>query len=215
MNVNGLTFEYQFDNEAAALDFPHEGKYYVAVDSRADPYTDESLRGLYLLHFWKNDVRPPKFKFLTKRVTTGRPLLAAITTDRGAGVDPLSLVVGYKQTLLLAAFYDPSSGLVIWLLDGAPKIGVGKTPMLAVSSDYQESKNVDQAGENILPNTAFRSFKLRAVAREFREPKCVAISDHGRFVVDTVCVNGEDSDFVSRRKFAQLIDNRGAHFLTL
>ena len=164
VNVNGLTFEYQFDNEAAALDFPHEGKYYVAVDSRADPYTDESLRGLYLLHFWKNDVRPPKFKFLTKRVTTGRPLLAAITTDRGAGVDPLSLVVGYKQTLLLAAFYDPSSGLVIWLLDGAPKIGVGKTPMLAVSSDYQESKNVDQAGENILPNTAFRSFKLRAVA---------------------------------------------------
>jgi minor extracellular serine protease Vpr len=164
VNVNGLTFTYQFDNETAGLDFPHEGRYFVAVDSRADPYTDESLRGQYLLHFWQNDVKPPKFKFLTKRVTAGRPLLAAITTDRGAGVDPLSLVVGYKQTLLLAAFYDPSSGLVIWLLDGAPKIGVGKTPMIAVSSDYQESKNVDQAGENILPNTAFRSFKLRGVA---------------------------------------------------
>ena len=164
INVNGLTFEYQFDNEATALDFPREGRYFVAVDSRADPYTDESLRGPYLLHFWKNDVKPPKFKFLTKRVTAGRPLLAAITTDRGAGVDPLSLVVGYKQALLLAAFYDPFSGLVIWLLDGAPKIGVGKTSMIAVSSDYQESKNVDQAGENILPNTAFRSFKLRGVA---------------------------------------------------
>jgi minor extracellular serine protease Vpr len=163
INVNGLTFEYQFDNEATALDFPHEGRYFIAVDSRADPYTDESLRGPYLLHFWRNDVTPPKFKFLTKRVTAGRPLLAAITTDRGAGVDPLSLVVGYKQVLLLAAFYDPSSGLVIWLLDGAPKIGVGKTPMIAVSSDYQESKNVDQAGENILPNTSFRSFRLRAV----------------------------------------------------
>src|SRR5439155_5818943 len=47
---------------------------------------------------------------------------------------------------------------------GAPKIGVGKTLMITVSSDYQESKNVDQAGENILPNTAFRSFKLRGVA---------------------------------------------------
>jgi minor extracellular serine protease Vpr len=164
VNVNGLTFTYQFDNETAGIDFPHEGRYFVAVDSRADPYTDESLRGQYLLHFWQTDVTPPKFKFLTKRVTAGRPLLAAITTDRGAGVDPLSLVVGYKQTLLLAAFYDPFSGLVIWLLDGAPKIGVGKTPMIAVSSDYQESKNVDQAGENILPNTAFRSFKLRAVA---------------------------------------------------
>jgi hypothetical protein len=96
-------------------------------------------------------------------VTAGRPLLAAITKDRGAGVDPLSLVVGYKRILLLAAFYDPSSGLVIWLLDGAPKIGLGKTSVIAVASDYQEAKNVDQAGENILPNTAFRRFRLRGV----------------------------------------------------
>jgi hypothetical protein len=36
--------------------------------------------------------------------------------------------------------------------------------MLAVASDYQESKNVDQAGD-ILPNSIFRSFRLRAVAR--------------------------------------------------
>ena len=41
VNVNGLTFEYQFDNEAAAVDFPHEGRYFVSVDSRADPYTDQ------------------------------------------------------------------------------------------------------------------------------------------------------------------------------
>jgi subtilisin family serine protease len=163
VNVNGLTFEYQFDVEAAGLAFPREGRYFVAVDSRADPYTDEPLRGPYLLHFWQNDVTPPKFRFITKRVTAGRPLLAAIATDRGAGVDPLSLVVGYKRILLLAAFYDPSSGLVIWLLDGAPKIGLGKTPMIAIASDYQEAKNVDQAGENILPNTAFRQFRLRGV----------------------------------------------------
>ncbi len=164
VNVNGLTFTYQFDALAAGLAFPREGKYYAVVDSRADPYTDESFKGQYLLRFWQNDVKVPKFTFLTKRVTAGRPLLAAIATDRGAGIDPLSLVIGYKRILLLAAFYDPSSGLVIWLLDGAPKIGVGKTPMIAVASDYQESKNVDQAGENILPNTAFRSFRLRGVA---------------------------------------------------
>jgi minor extracellular serine protease Vpr len=164
LNVNGLTFEYQFDNGAAAVDFPHEGRYFVAVDSRADPYTNAPLRGQYILHSWQNDVRPPRFKLLTKVVTPGRPLIAAIAQDRGAGIDPLSLVIGYKQTLLLAALYDPGSGLVIWALDGAPKIGLGKTPMLAVASDYQESKNVDQAGD-ILPNSVFRSFRLRAVAR--------------------------------------------------
>jgi minor extracellular serine protease Vpr len=164
VNVNALTFEYQFDTAAAAVDFPHGGRYFVAVDSRADPYTDLPLRGAYLLRSWQNDVRPPRFRFLTKVVSPGRPLLAAVATDRGAGVDPLSLVIGYRQTLLLAALYDPASGLVLWPLDGAPKIRLGKTPMIAVASDYQESKNIDQAGA-LLPNTAFRSFRLRAVAR--------------------------------------------------
>jgi hypothetical protein len=73
-------------------------------------------------------------------------------------------VIGYKGILMLAALYDPSTGLVVWLLDGAPKIGVGKTRMVTIASDYQESKNVDQAGENILPNTAIRQFKIRGVA---------------------------------------------------
>ncbi len=164
LNVNGLTFEYEFDNGATGVAFPPEGRYFVAVDSRADPFTDEPLRGPYLLHFWRNDVTPPKLHFLTGRVTAGRPVLAAIVTDRGSGVDPLSLVIGYKGILMLAALYDPSTGLVVWLLDGAPKIGVGKTRMVAIGSDYQESKNVDQAGENILPNTAFRQFKIRGVA---------------------------------------------------
>ena len=148
VNVNGLTFEYQFDDQSAAVDFPHEGRYFVSVDSRADPYTNLPLRGEYLLHSWQNDVTPPRFKILTKVVTPGRPLIAGIVSDRGAGVDPLSLVIGYKQTLLLAALYDPDHGLVLWALDGAPKIGPGKTPLLAVASDYQESKNIDQAGEH-------------------------------------------------------------------
>ena len=164
INVNGLTFEYQFDNEAAAVDFPHEGRYFVALDSRADQYTNQPLRGQYLLHSWQNDVTPPRFKILTKLVTPGRPLIAAIATDRGAGVDPLSLVLGYKQSLLLASLYDPVTGLVLWALDGAPKIKVGKTPILAIASDYQESKNIDQAG-NVLPNSDFRSLKIRAVTR--------------------------------------------------
>jgi minor extracellular serine protease Vpr len=162
VNVNGLTFEYQFDNGAAAVDFPRQGRYFVAVDSRADPYTNQPLRGPYILHHWQNDVTPPRFRFLTKVVSAGRPLLAAIATDRGAGVDPLSLVIGYKQALLLAALYDPVSGLALWPLDGAPRIRLGRTSMIAIASDYQESKNIDQAGE-LLPNTAFRSFRLRAV----------------------------------------------------
>jgi minor extracellular serine protease Vpr len=164
VNVNGLTFEYQFDTGAAAVDFPREGRYFVVVDSRADPFTDRPLRGPYRLRSWQNDVTPPRLRFVTTRVSAGRPALAAFVRDRGAGVDPLSLVLGYKQELVLAALYDASSGLVIWLLDGAPRLGRGRTPLSVIASDYQESKNVDQAGENILPNTAFRRLRLRVVA---------------------------------------------------
>ena len=117
-----------------------------------------------MLHAWQNDVTPPRFRFLTKVVSPGRPRSPAIVIDRGAGVDPLSLVIGYKRTLLLAALYDPGSGLVLFPLDGAPRIPLGRTPLIAVASDFQESKNVDQAGD-LLPNTAFRSIRLRAVAR--------------------------------------------------
>ena len=163
VNVNGLTFEYLFDNEAAAVDSPPVGRYYVAVDSRADPYTGQPLRGPYRLRFWQNDVKPPRLRFVTTRVAAGRPLLAAFVRDKGAGVDPLSLVVGYKGVLMLAALYDRSSGLAVWLLDGAPKIRRGKTRMLVVASDYQESKNVDQAGSNILPNSVFRRVRLHGV----------------------------------------------------
>jgi len=163
VNVNGLTFEYQFDTGAAAVDFPHPGRYYVVVDSRADPYTGAPLRGSYRLHSWQNDVKPPRLRFLTPHVSAGRPALAAIVSDKGAGVDPLSLVVGYRQALVLAALYDPSTGLAIWLLDGAPKIPRGKTRLTVIASDYQEAKNVDQAGGNILPNSVFKRLRLRAV----------------------------------------------------
>jgi minor extracellular serine protease Vpr len=163
VNVNGLTFEYQFDTGATAIDFPRRSRYYVVVDSRADPFTGQPLRGSYRLHSWQNDVKPPSLRVLTTRVSAGRPALAAIVRDKGAGVDPLSLVVGYRQALVLAALYDRSTGLAVWLLDGAPKIPRGKTRLTVIGSDFQESKNVDQAGGNILPNSTFRRLRLRAV----------------------------------------------------
>ena len=81
-------------------------------------------------------------------------MLAAIVTDRGSGVDPFSLVIGYKGILMLGARSTTrSTGLALWPLPTArPTIGVGKTAMVAIGSDYQESKNVDQAGE-----TSFRT----------------------------------------------------------
>jgi hypothetical protein len=166
LNVNVLTFGFRIDVGAAGSVFPRPGRYFVSVDSGSDPFTGQSFAGRYLLRSWVNDVRPPKFKLLTRRVTAGRPLIAARVTDRGSGVDPFSLIINYRRVLLGAALYDPASGLAIWAIPrDAPTIPRGRLRATVIASDYQESKNIDQAGGNILPNSVFKRLRLRAVNR--------------------------------------------------
>ena len=140
--------------------------YYVAVDSPRDVFTGERLDGKYLLNAWANDVTPPTLQVLTKRVAAGRPTLAVRSVDFQSGVDPFSLVISYRRVLLGASAYDPFSGVAIFGIPrNAPTIPAGRTPATALSYDFQETKNVDQAGDNVLPNTAFRDVRIRGVAR--------------------------------------------------
>jgi len=164
VNVNALTFGYQIDAGAAGVLFPRRGRYFVALDSGSDEYTGRSFAGSYLLRSWQNDVRPPSIRLLTTRVAAGRSLIAARVTDGGAGVDPISLVIGYRQALVGAAAYDPFSGLALFPIPGAaPAFRTGRTPSVLLASDFQESKNVDQAGANVLPNTRFKPARIRVV----------------------------------------------------
>jgi minor extracellular serine protease Vpr len=165
VNANGLMFDYRFDVEAAGAQFPSPKDYYVSVDSARDLFSGERLPGRYTLRSWVNDVRPPRLELLTTRVSTGRPTLAARVLDASSGVDPLSLVIGYKRVLVGAAAYDPISGLALFPLPTqAPKL-TGRTAAMLEASDYQETKNVNTSGPEILPNTAFKSVSIAAAAR--------------------------------------------------
>jgi hypothetical protein len=167
VDANLLTAGYRLDVGVAGVIFPREKRYYVAVDSGRDVFTGRSLAGAYVLRSWVNDVTPPRFKLLTRRVTAGRPLLAARVTDRGSGVDPLSLVMLYRPRVLLgAALYDPTSGLALFPIPrSAPPVMRGLFKGAAEAGDNQETKNVDQIGTNILPNTTIKRVNLRGVRR--------------------------------------------------
>ena len=167
VNANLLSADYRLDLGVAGAIFPRQKRYYVAVDSGRDIFTGRSLAGAYLLRSWINDVTPPRFKLLTKRVTAGRPLLAARVTDRGSGVDPLSLVIQYRPRVLLgAALYDPSSGLALFPIPrSAPRVRRGLFKGAALAQDNQETKNIDQIGANVLPNTTIKRVNLRGTAR--------------------------------------------------
>ncbi|HVU77814.1 MAG TPA: S8 family serine peptidase [Gaiellaceae bacterium] len=163
-DVNGLTYDNMVDVGAAGVQFPRLQRFYVAVDSRADPFTNKSAKGKYVLNAWVNDVTPPAIRILTTRVTAGRPLIVGEAVDEQSGVDPLSLVIGYNRVLVGASDYDPETGLVLFGLPGsAPALKAGKTTLSMQASDLQEAKNINTLGDQIMPNTAFGQVKLTVV----------------------------------------------------
>jgi minor extracellular serine protease Vpr len=171
VNVNPLTFSYRFDIGAAGATFPRPATYYLAVDAGRDPFTGRLLAGQFVLQSWVNDVLPPLIAPVTTRVAAGRPTLVArvvdiggTIVDPGSGVDPLSLTIGYRNVLVGAAAYDPISGIAIFPLpSAAPKLQAGSLALAMLASDNQEAKNVNVAGEDVLPNTSIRETRLRVV----------------------------------------------------
>jgi hypothetical protein len=68
--------------------------------------------------------------------------------------------------LVGAALYDPGSGIAIFgLPDSVPRLRAGRRDAAAMASDFQESKNVNTTGANIMPNTTFEPWPLRVVNR--------------------------------------------------
>ncbi len=164
VNVNNLTIDYPLDIGAAAAVFPRTKSYYVSVDSGVNPFTGRSLAGSYVLRAWVNDLEPPSLGLITSRVSAGRSLLALRVLDGGAGVDPYSLVIGYRRALIGAAAYDPASGIALFPIPReAPALRPGRLQLSASAADFQEAKNVDSVGEELLPNTAFASGPIRVV----------------------------------------------------
>ena len=164
VNVNNLTIDYPLDIGAAGAVFPRTKSYYVSVDSGTDPFNGRSLGGAYVLRAWVNDLRPPSIGLITSRVSAGRPLLLLRVVDSGAGVDPYSLVIGYGQALVGAIAYDPASGIALFSLPReAPVLKAGRRQLGASAADFQEAKNVDSVGEELLPNTAFAVGPIRVV----------------------------------------------------
>ena len=163
-DVNALTFDLNVDVGAAGVQFPRLQRFYVAVDSRADPFTGKSQKGKYLLNAWVDDLTPPAVRVLTTRITAGRPLIVAQAVDAQAGVDPLSLVINYSNSLVGASAYDPASGLVLFgIPQAAPAFKAGKTNAIVEASDYQEAKNINTIGNDLFPNTNFKQSKLTVV----------------------------------------------------
>ena len=165
VNMNNYMFDYGVDVGAAGAAFPRRARFYVSVDSGSDLFTGQPLPGAYVLRSWRNDLTKPRVDILTVRVSAGRPTIVARVRDSQSGVDPLSLVIAYRSVLVGAAAYDPATGLAVFPLPAqAAKIPSGKTKLTLEASDFQETKNVETVGNDLMPNTRFKTVTLRGVA---------------------------------------------------
>jgi minor extracellular serine protease Vpr len=164
VTVNNYMVDFRVDVGAAGQQYPQPGTYYIAVDSGRDRLTGKRLAGSYILRSWVNDVRPPRASLVTTRVSAGRPLIVLRAVDPLAGVDPFSIILSYGRVLVGAAAFDPITGLAfVPLPPAAPALATGRTPVAMQASDYQETKNLDQASEDPLPNTVFKQARLTVV----------------------------------------------------
>ena len=164
VDVNELTYDYEEAVGAAGAEYPGPGTYYIAVDSGRGRFDGRSLAGTFVLHSWVNDVRPPTLRLLTTRVTAGRPTIVFRSVDTQSGVDPESLTIGYNGALVAVGEYDPTTGLAVFPLPASVAgLEVGTTALRMISSDFQETKNVDTSGTSIMPNTRTASANLHVV----------------------------------------------------
>jgi subtilisin family serine protease len=163
VSVNDLLPDVHANVHAAGVVFPRQQEFYVSVDSGTDRFTGRARPGRYVLNSWVNDVTPPRLALLTPRVPAGRPLLVARVTDGQSGVDPFTLVLGYRGVQIGAELYDPATGLALFPLPpGAPPVK-GRVRVVLSASDFQETKNVATFGSTVMPNTRRRRSALRAV----------------------------------------------------
>jgi hypothetical protein len=88
---------------------------------------------------------PPSAVLRTRQVRLGKSVVVA-ATDRGAGVDPASLVVRIDGNERSARFVR---GQVLIPTTG---LGKGRHALRLQISDFQESRNMENVGV-ILPNT--------------------------------------------------------------
>jgi minor extracellular serine protease Vpr len=169
-NVNSYTSNYRYNVGAAGAVFPRPKSYFVSVDAARDPYTGELRSGRYVLRSWMDDVFPPRVQLMTRRVAAGRPTFVARISDRSrkrratSGIDPTSIELNYRDTIVEVSEYDPTTGLAVFTLPrSAPRVRVGRSRARVTAADFQEAKNVSTPGGSVLPNTTVKSFRIRGV----------------------------------------------------
>lgn len=140
INVNPYLSSFDMPEPVAGVLRPAAGVYYVVFDT-----TSAASSGCYSFRFWVDDLTPPRMRVLSRQ----SGLLRVKISDKGSGVDPssISATTGARQ---LPLDFDPRAGIAVI---NAGSLGRGTHKLVITASDYQETKNNENASR-LLPNTS-------------------------------------------------------------
>jgi minor extracellular serine protease Vpr len=216
INSNSYMDGFLLDSRTAGTAFPRPGRYYVSVESGSDDPFGSGYSGPYVLRSWINDTKRPKVTLLTKRVSAGKPSIALRVTDTQSGVDPFAVLLDFGFVLTGASQFDPATGIaVIPLPRTAPRLKPGRTTMRLIASDLQEAKNVNTDSEDLLPNTARKTVRIRVVNQPTatwltpRAGSCVRGTTELSVVAASPSAVSSVAFFVGSRQIARTNKNAG------
>jgi hypothetical protein len=134
LDINPYRGSYGTDVPVAGVVLPAAGTYDVVFDTES-----AADAGPFTFRLWVGDTTPP---LLRLRSTRGAIVVSAV--DRGAGVDPHSIV----------ARLDGKAAAAVWHA-GTIRIRArpGRHVLVLRVADYEETKNMEDVGP-VLPNTA-------------------------------------------------------------
>jgi subtilisin family serine protease len=125
---------------ASAVLRPAPGLYDIVFDTPSNV-----TAGRFAFRFWVNDRTPPRIRLLSHRGDTIRFSI----TDHGSGVDPRQLYAEAASRRLGLRF-DPQKQVASINVQA---LRPGRYQLLVHASDFQESKNTENASA-LLPNTS-------------------------------------------------------------
>jgi len=147
VNVNPYVDLYGSVEPVAGVLRPGPGLYEIVFDT-----TSAARAGRFRFHLWINDRTPPRIRLLSRM----KGLVTVRITDAGAGVDPLSISATSGSKSFKVSFDSRTGKAKI----NVASLVAGGTLVVRVS-DYQESKNDENAGA-LLPNTREIRFAVPA-----------------------------------------------------
>jgi subtilisin family serine protease len=147
LNLNPYLPTYDQLSPAAGAVRPDAGAYDIVFDTPS-----RRAAGKFSFRFWIGDTKPPRLRLLTRSVRAGGSLRVRVT-DAGSGVDPASLHATVDGRGVAVRYRRGQATI------STRALGRGRHQLRLRASDYQEAKNMENAGP-ILPNTSRLSVRV-------------------------------------------------------